>query len=264
MSTYAIGDVQGCYEPLQRLIDEIKFDPSQDRLWFVGDLVNRGPDSLSVLRWVKSLGDRAITVLGNHELHLLAVALGLRPQKGSDTIISILAAPDGDELLDWVRHRPLLHRENPFVLVHAGLLPRWTITEAATYAAEAHRALQDDHRALLSELYNRRADHWDDSLTGLPRLAAVTAVLTRLRTCTPDGMPDYAYNGPLSSLPPDRIPWFRVPIRRNTGGTIIFGHWAALGLHIEDTVIGLDSGCVWGHALTAVRLEDRQVFQVPC
>lgn len=265
MTTYAIGDVQGCDEPLQRLLDLVRFDPSTDRLWFVGDLVNRGPDSLSVLRSIKNLGDRAVVVLGNHDLFLLAVAEGIAAVRPEDTLQEILTAPDREELLTWVRHQRLLYRRDPFILVHAGLLPQWSTDEAEKLAHEVEAGLQGpDYRNVLRALYPSKHLQWSPNLTGPTRLATIMKVLTRLRACSPDGRMESSFNGPPERIPAGYFPWFKTPGRRHRDATIVCGHWAALGLHCEDRLLAIDSGCVWGRQLTAIRLEDRTVFQVPC
>ena len=268
MSTYAIGDVQGCFSALTRLVKQIQFDPAHDQLWFVGDLVNRGPDSLGVLRWVKALNTAAVAVLGNHDLHLLAAAETISPLRRDDTISEILRAPDRHELLDWLRHRPLLHADHDFVMVHAGLLPQWSVEQAAALAAEAEYALQGNgYRQLLQQVSQKNAHpqtRWSDELTGQTKLGLVVKALTRLRVCAADGDMDFSYKGPLAHIPRGLLPWFHVPNRKNADRTIVCGHWAALGFHAEQTVLALDSGCVWGGKLTAVRLEDRHVFQVSC
>lgn len=265
MAIYAIGDVQGCLTSLQQLLAKIRFTPDRDRLWLVGDLVNRGPDSLGVLRYVKGLGPAAVTVLGNHDLFLLAAAAGIVAPRAMDTIQPILIAPDRDELLAWLRCQPLLYREGPFVMVHAGLLPQWTIEQAEGLAQEVEQVLSGpNHHDLLRASFASPSAQWSDDLTGLPRLAALTHVFTRLRTCTVDGMMNESYNGPPDHAPPGFSPWFQVPARRSSETTILCGHWAALGLHLGDNVLALDSGCVWGRELTAIRLDDRTVFQVPC
>jgi bis(5'-nucleosyl)-tetraphosphatase (symmetrical) len=262
MATYAIGDVQGCYEALQRLLRRIRFTPAYDRLWFVGDLVNRGPDSLGVLRYIKGLGDRAIAVLGNHDLFLLAAAEGIVTLRPKDTIQDILAADDRAKLVDWLRHVPLHHGEDDFFMVHAGLLPQWTISDAIRYAREVESVLSGPgYRAFLQRLFAGSPPPWTPSLTGMNRLVTITHVLTRLRTCTPSGELS-AFSGPPEYAPDGFVPWFRIPDRRSTDVTIITGHWASLGLQLEPNHLAIDSGCVWGGRLTAVRLEDRKVFQV--
>jgi len=265
MATYAIGDVQGCYEPLQRLIKHIRFDPCADRLWFVGDLINRGPDSLTVLRYIKQLGNRAVVVLGNHDLFLLSVAEGIVTLRPEDTLQTILAAEDRDDLLAWVRQQRLLYREDTFALVHAGLLPQWSISEAETLAREVEVGLQGPcYRDILRALYPSKHLQWSSSLTGPTRLATIIKVLTRLRACSPDGWMESSYNGPQDRIPTGYFPWFKIPSRRHTDTTIVCGHWAALGLVCEERLLAIDSGCVWGRQLTAVRLEDRKIFQVSC
>jgi bis(5'-nucleosyl)-tetraphosphatase (symmetrical) len=266
MAIYAIGDIQGCFSALERLIRQLQFDPVNDRLWFVGDLVNRGPDSVSVLRYIKNLGKSAIVVLGNHDLHLLAVAAGCAQIREKDTVEDVLTAPDRDDLLEWVRHRPVLYREGDFLMIHAGLLPEWSAGDAANCAQEVHTMLQSaDYRTFLAALYDdKRARRWSSGMTGMDRSVVITKILTRLRICTADGKMDLSFKRPPEQAPSGYLPWFQVRSRRNADATIIFGHWAALGLHLQDNVIGLDSGCVWGRQLTAVRLYDRHVFQVTC
>jgi bis(5'-nucleosyl)-tetraphosphatase (symmetrical) len=266
MATYAIGDIQGCFSALERLIQQLQFDPIKDRLWFVGDLVNRGPDSVSVLRYIKKLGGSAVTVLGNHDLHLLAVAAGSVPIREKDTVQDVLAAPDRDDLLEWVRHQRVLYREGDFLMIHAGLLPEWSVSDADIYAQEVHTMLRStNYRTFLAALYDdKRARQWSSSITGMDRSVVIAKILTRLRICTVDGKIDLSFKRPPEQVPSGYLPWFQVPNRHNTDVTVVFGHWAALGLHIQDNVIGLDSGCVWGRQLTAVRLDDRHVFQVSC
>ena len=265
MATYAIGDVQGCYKPLQRLIQHIHFAPTTDRLWFVGDLVNRGPDSLSVLRYIKNLQDRAVVVLGNHDLFLMAVAEQLITARPEDTLQAILAAPDCDELLAWLRQQHLFYREPPFAMVHAGLLPQWSIDETEQLAREVETGLLGpSYRDILRALYPSKHLQWSSQLTGPTRLATIIKVLTRLRACSPDGLMESSFNGPPERIPAGYSPWFKIKNRHHGDTTIVCGHWAALGLHCEDRLLAIDSGCVWGRQLTAVRLEDRAVFQVPC
>lgn len=262
MATYAIGDVQGCFEALQRLLQRIRFTPESDRLWFVGDLVNRGPDSLGVLRYIKGLGDRAIAVLGNHDLFLLAAAEGIVTLRPKDTIQDVLTADDCADLIDWLRHLPLHHHEGEFFMAHAGLLPQWTIDEAAAFAQEVEGALSGpEYRPFLQALFQSPAPSWVPSLTGMDRLVSIARVMTKLRTCTLSGEMS-SFSGPPENAPAGFAPWFRIPDRLSAGTTIITGHWAALGLQIKPNHLAIDSGCVWGRQLTAVRLEDRQVFQV--
>lgn len=262
MATYAIGDVQGCLASLRRLIDLLRFDPGSDRLWFVGDLVNRGPDSLGVLRLIKHLGQSARVVLGNHDLFLLAVAEGFTELRTKDTIHDVLAAPDRDELLAWLRQQPLHHCEGEYLMIHAGLLPQWTVTDTVDFAQAVETVLAEpDYRTVLHRLFHGPIPEWSPSLTGMDRLASIVRVLTRLRTCTATGaMSDFS--GVPDKTPAGFLPWFDIPSRLSTDTTIITGHWAALGLRLTSNHVAIDSGCVWGKQLTAVRLEDRMVFQV--
>jgi bis(5'-nucleosyl)-tetraphosphatase (symmetrical) len=265
MSTYAIGDVQGCYDQLRRLLDRIGFDPARDTLWFVGDLVNRGPRSLEVLRYVRGLGDAALTVLGNHDLHLLVVAAGVRKPHRGDTIDEILRASDRDELLDWLRHRPMMHVDAGYAVVHAGLLPQWSIGRALELAREVERTLQGaDCAGLLAHMYGNTPVRWDEALTGYDRLRIIVNAMTRLRLCDADGRMDFTHKGPLDALPAGYMPWYEVPGRASAGTPVICGHWAAIGLAVREDMIAIDSGCVWGRELSALRLPDLQVFQVPC
>jgi bis(5'-nucleosyl)-tetraphosphatase (symmetrical) len=265
MSIYAIGDIQGCYNELQRLLERIGFDPAHDRLWFVGDLVNRGPGSLEVLRLVKSLGDSAITVLGNHDLHLLAVAEGIGKLHSSDTLDEILNAPDRDELLHWLRHQRLMHAEGDQVLVHAGLLPQWTVQQALALAHEVEDALRsDDYAVFLEKMYGNAPHCWEDDLQGYKRLRVIVNAFTRLRICTPQGEMEFKFKGEVENIPAGYMPWFEVDKRRSADATVIFGHWSALGLKVEPNIIALDTGCLWGGPMTAIRLEDRKLFQVGC
>jgi bis(5'-nucleosyl)-tetraphosphatase (symmetrical) len=265
MPTYAIGDLQGCHEPLQRLLDRVRFDPARDRLWFVGDVVNRGPDSLATLRFVHSLGDAAVTVLGNHDLHLLAVAEGFAKLKRDDTLDDILGAPDRAELLDWLRHRPLMHFEDGVAMVHAGLLPAWTISRALTLAAEVEAQLRaTTYRSFLAQMYGNLPSRWDERLAGPDRLRVIVNAMTRMRVCTVDGTMEFAHKGAAKDLPEGYLPWFAVPARASRDTPVIFGHWSALGLVQRENVVGLDTGCLWGRKLSALRLDDRQVVQVSC
>ena len=266
MATYVIGDVQGCMSALRKLVDLIQFDPAHDRLWFAGDLVNRGPDSLAVLRFVKSLGRAALTVLGNHDLHLLAIWSGITPLNRKDTLQPVLSAPDCDELLMWLRYQPLLHQEGPYLLVHAGLLPQWTRAQAATLAREVEAALQDDDFSKhLPMIYHRPAQAcWKEDLSETERLGLTTNVLTRIRVCSRDGTPDFSFKGSLDQIPQGYRPWFQFPNRAHHSDTILFGHWSALGVVVQENLIGLDGGCVWGRELVAIRLEDRELFRVSC
>lgn len=265
MSVYVVGDIQGCFAELQLLLKEIEFDAASDRLWFVGDLVNRGPGSLEVLQLVKSLGDGAVTVLGNHDLHLLAVAAGVAQLHRSDTLDEILAAPDRDELLLWLRQQRLMYVEDSNVMVHAGLLPQWSVKQAAKLAGEVETALRgDDYVKFLEHMYGNTPNRWDDELAGYKRLRVITNAFTRLRVCTLEGEMEYKFKGEVEKIPSGYIPWFDVPKRASQDATVFFGHWSALGLKVTPNVIALDTGCLWGGALTAMRLEDRKLFQVEC
>lgn len=265
MATYAIGDIQGCFEALQRLLDKLGFDPRQDRLWLVGDLVNRGPHSLEVLRFVKSLGSAAITVLGNHDLHLVMLSEGSSRLRDDDTLDSILAAPDREELLAWMRTLPLMHVENNFAMVHAGLLPQWTVMQARALAGEVEAALcASNYRKFLAHMWGSEPAAWSENLTGWARLRVIVNAMTRMRFCTPEGVMEFATKGELASAPPGYLPWFEAPHRQSADHVLITGHWSALGLTITPNLLTLDSGCLWGGHLSAVRLEDRTVFQVDC
>jgi len=267
MALYAIGDVQGCYRPLMALLSEIDFDRHNDRLWFTGDLVNRGPESLAVLRWVAELGERGVVVLGNHDLHLLAVAAGA-PLGQRDTFTDVLEARDRDELLAWLRHRSLFHDDPDvgFALVHAGLVPQWSVPMARSYAAEAESALRGDrHAELYRHLYGNEPNQWREDLAGWDRLRFIVNVLTRLRYCTRDGHLDFEHKGAPGTQPPELAPWFAWRAADKTG-RIIFGHWSALGYVETEAAIGLDTGCVWGDTLTAIRLTGgpRDVYRARC
>jgi bis(5'-nucleosyl)-tetraphosphatase (symmetrical) len=256
VAVYAIGDVQGCHRQLLALLEAIGFDRRRDRLWFTGDLVNRGPDSVSVLRLVRDLGDRAIAVLGNHDLSLLAARFGHGKIRDSDTFHQVLDAPDADELLDWLRRRPMLHRDLGLVLIHAGLAPQWTLEQAAALASELETVLRGDgFEAYMATMFGNRPKRWRDDLAGDDRLRFVTNCLTRMRFCTVEGRLRFKDKGSPGTQAAGYLPWFRVPGRRWAGARVVFGHWASLGLHEEDGVIALDSGCVWGRRLTALRLD---------
>lgn len=267
MAVYAIGDVQGCYGALLALLEKIHFDRARDRLWFVGDLVNRGPQSAAVLHFVMGL-DQTVCVLGNHDLHLLAVAAGQAHARPEDRLEDILTAPDRDALLHWLRTRPLLHHDAAlgYTLVHAGLLPSWDLATAQALAAEAESALRGPAaNELFSRMYGDEPDAWDPTLSGWARLRVIINSLTRLRFCRADGRMDLRPKGPPGSQAEGLLPWFQVPGRVSRTLRIVFGHWSTLGLCNRDGVIGLDSGCLWGGSLSAVRLaETPEFFSVPC
>ena len=271
MSTYAIGDVQGCYDELRSLLRVCGFDSSRDRLWFVGDLVNRGPRSLDVLRFVADLGERAWVVLGNHDLHLIASARGTRGLRGKDTFHDVLDAADGEALVDWLRARPLVHHdpERGCVMVHAGIAPAWTIDDALGHGAEFARALRaPDHPRLLAGMYGNEPDAWRDSLGGIERLRFITNAFTRMRYCRADGRLDFAETRPPGDQDPALTPWYTQRDGDADRVRIVFGHWATLqlrtalprSLHVRH----VDTGCVWGGSLTALRLEDDREFSVGC
>ena len=264
MATYAIGDVQGCFEPFMQLLERVRFDPARDRLWLVGDLVNRGPRSLDVLRWLAA-HDRCVTaVLGNHDVYALARAFDAVPPTAHDTLADLLAAPDRDALIAWLAARPVLHQSDGHVLVHAGLLPAWDLPAAHAEARAIEAALVSDPRAFLAEYFQRPRRPWSWSpLSDIDRAVAALSVMIRVRFVDAAGAPVPGATSPESPPHAGAVPWFRAPDRRSRGTPIVLGHWAALGLWIEGDVIALDSGCVWGGSLTAVRLEDRAVFAVP-
>ena len=265
MATYAIGDIQGCYHSFLSLLEVIQFDSTQDKLWLVGDLINRGSGSLEMLRWARNHDSCLIMVLGNHDLHALAVAEGYVRVHRSDTLQPILDASDRDELLEWLRFRPMMHAEGDLVVVHAGLLPQWQSGQALELGREVEVALRGDgYQDFLSQMYGNYPLRWDASLQGMDRLRMITNVMTRLRVCTLDGTMDFDFKGELADVPLGTIPWFDVPARCSSDATVIFGHWSALGLQQRDNLYALDTGCLWGGRLTALRLEDRQIFQVPC
>ena len=264
MALYAIGDIQGCHREFRELLQLIGFSREHDRLWLVGDLVNRGPGSLAVLRDVMALGDCATVVLGNHDLHLLTVAAGHRRPHRSDTLDAILAAPDRDRLLDWLMRRPLCVVEDERVLVHAGLLPAWTPASARVYSREVEAKLASkDAARFLSVLYGNEPATWSSELAGDDRLRAIVNVFTRLRFCRDDGTMDFKAKGGPADGPAGFKPWFEHPSRRSGHATVVCGHWSTLDLMLAPNVLMLDSGCVWGGALTAIRLNDRMLFQVP-
>jgi bis(5'-nucleosyl)-tetraphosphatase (symmetrical) len=263
MATFAVGDIQGCHQALQRLLERASFNPVTDRLWLTGDLVNRGPDSLAVLRWVRELGDRAIVVLGNHDLHLLAVASGAAAAKRcDDTLLGVLEAPDREELLDWLRHQRLMHHEHGFAMVHAGLLPEWSIAKALELASEVERELREAPRRLFGSMYGDEPARWSDTLGRAERHRVVINAMTRMRMLDRSGAMSLSYSGAPGRAPADLVSWFDVPDRSSATTPIVCGHWAALGLLLRPDLLALDSGCVWGGQLTAVRLEDRALFQV--
>ncbi len=258
MATYAIGDIQGCYDDLLRLLDKIKFDKKKDRLWFVGDLVNRGPKSLETLRFIKSLGHSAITVLGNHDLHLLAVACHHSPMRSKDTLNPILQAKDRDELLLWLRHRPLFYYDNDFCLLHAGLPPQWDFVTAKKMAMNVEKELRSKHyTTFLKQMYGNQPDCWSDKLKGIEQLRFTVNCFTRMRFCDAKGRLDFHYSGKVGSQPKHLIPWFELAHRKTKHLKIIFGHWSALGYQQKNNCYGIDTGCLWGGQLTALKLDKK-------
>lgn len=270
MATYAIGDVQGCFNELINLLNKISFDASRDRLLFAGDLVNRGPMSLEVLRFVKYLGDRAVTVLGNHDLHLMAVTQGMRSFHEKDTFDDILLASDREELLAWLRHKPLLHndKESGYFLIHAGLPPQWDITTAEKYAHEIEAILRTpQHKDFFQHIYHDNSSNpmkWLPKMSEREFLRYAASCFTRIRFCDKDGNLALKHTGPPGTQPPPYMPWFQVPGRKHEGHKILAGHWASLGFNAENGVTILDTGCVWGGALTAICLETGHRYSVPC
>ena len=285
MSTWAIGDVQGCHDELVLLLDKINFDARRDRLWFVGDLINRGPKSAATLRLIRSFGDAAVSVLGNHDLFMLATADGYGKLHAGDTFDEVLNAPDAAALLAWVRQQKLAHHEiiggTAWLMVHAGVLPAWTAAHTLALAREAEQAIQRD-ASYFAHMRGNTPAAWDDALTGYDRIRVIINALTRLRFCTPDGVMDFTTKTEIA--PPGNLAWYEIATHRSAapatpGGApagaeadtapgapanIVFGHWAARGLTLTDRACGIDTGCVWGRELTALRLEDRKIVQVNC
>lgn len=265
MATYAIGDIQGCYDQFRRLLDRIAFNPIQDKLWLVGDLVSRGPQSLAVLRLVKSLDTSVITVLGNHDLHLLALWCGNRSHYRDNSLDQILAAPDRDELLNWLRQRPLLHYSHSknYVLLHAGLPPQWNLKTAQSCAQEVETVLRGDNFSeFMQVLYGNQPNQWSKQLSGMDRLRFIINCFTRLRYCSVDGVLNLKEKGPPGSQIANLLPWFDVPGRASIDTRIIFGHWSTLGLVARNNIWSLDTGCLWGGQLTALRVHKRKLTRI--
>jgi len=266
MTTYVIGDLHGCLNPLKKLLDKIRFDPVNDKLWFAGDLVNRGPKSLQTLRFVKSLGDSAITVLGNHDLHLLAVAYGYRKPSGKDTLKPILKAPDNDELCDWLASQPLLHNDNTlgFTLVHAGIHPQWSLKRAKRLAKQLHLALMEDPDTLFENMYGNTPRYWSRELTGHKLNRFAINVFTRMRFCHADGAMEFAHNGSPVKAPKNLIPWYAVERKKPLKNRVVFGHWSSHPSMSPDHVMPTDRGCLWGGCLSAYALETQRSIWVSC
>lgn len=268
MSTYAIGDIQGCFESLQCLLEKIQFDPQRDRLWLAGDLINRGPDSLATLRFLYSLRDSVEFVLGNHDLHFLAVAHGLRKPNHSDTLAALLAAPDRQPLIAWLMQGKLLHTDLQlgFTMVHAGIPPQWSLQEAQAHAREVEAFLQSRYGGeLLSNMYGNSPKRWKNKLFGVERLRLITNYFTRMRFCTAEGELELDSKDNISAAPEGYAPWFAHSERKTRDEKIVFGHWAALEGRVDvPNIYALDTGCVWGGTLTALRLEDRVRFSCSC
>jgi bis(5'-nucleosyl)-tetraphosphatase (symmetrical) len=268
VAVYAIGDIQGCYDELQALLAQLAFDPAQDRLWFVGDLVNRGPKSLETLRYVRGLGDVAVSVLGNHDLHLIAAAYGHAPEHDDHTLDAILAAPDRDELIDWLCQRPLLHHDAAlgFTLLHAGLPPQWDLALAQACASEVEAVLRGPRRReFLAQMYGNKPRKWKEDLAGIDRLRFITNCFTRMRFCDKKGRLDLKSKGAPGSQPAGQMPWYQVPGRASSELNIVFGHWSTHGACNEPGIYPIDTGCLWGGTLTALRIDGTpQHISLPC
>lgn len=268
MSTYAIGDIQGCYDELQQLLQRIPFDPTKDTLWFTGDLVNRGPKSLETLRFVKGLGESAITVLGNHDLHLLAVWQNKHKHFSSNEgLEAIFEADDGDQLLEWLRQQPLMHYDAKldYAMIHAGLPPQWDRDEALSHAAEVEKVLRGKKfHEFLNHMYGNKPTRWSEKLEGWDRLRFIVNCFTRLRFCQADGKLEFKHKGEVKNNPEGYQPWFELEQRNSRQQRLVFGHWSALGLYQQHNVHSIDTGCLWGGSLTALQLESGAVISLPC
>lgn len=269
MAVYAVGDIHGCFKPFQRLLDRVAFDPEEDQLWCVGDLINRGPSSLRTLRFLYQHRRSVITVLGNHDLHALAMFYTNKKLKKSDTIADLLKADDAEELIDWLRRQPLVYYNKLFktVLVHAGIPPIWGLQEALDYSQEVERVLQDDEliTPFLEHMYSSDPVRWDNSMQGTERLRNITNYVTRMRFCRPDGTIEFESKDGVDGAPKGFVPWFELPNSKMQGYTIIFGHWAALsGQCYIPNIYALDGGCVWGNSLVMMNVETKERFYCPC
>ncbi len=269
MSVYVIGDVQGCYDELRELVDYISFNPKKDQLWFVGDLVNRGPKSLETLRWVKKLGNAAVTVLGNHDLHLLAAYVGAKDIRTTSSLYSVLQAKDIDELVGWLRKQPLMryNKSLKFAMVHAGLAPQWTVKDALGYAKEVETILRSKkYKDFLFNLYGDKPNQWDGRLKGWNRLRTITNFMTRVRYCNREGVMSFTDKGPPGTQTSRMKPWYEISSRKSQETTVVFGHWSTLG-HIQlQNIISTDTGCLWGGQLTAIKIEPESltIYQLNC
>lgn len=269
MAIYAIGDIQGCFDDLQRLLEKINFDSASDSLWFCGDIINRGPRSLETIRFIKQLGDRAVTVLGNHDLHFLAVAYVTDKPSKNDTFDDILKANDRDELVHWLRHQELFHYDTDLniSMVHAGIPPDWTVEDARCYSAEMENVLKAENpKKFFEHMYGNQPRQWQDQLKGWDRYRYITNVFTRMRFCDADGHPDFKFKGDIGSQPDHLVPWFMHQNRLTVNNEIIFGHWSTLTNIKVKNIYPLDTGCLWGGQLSALRIDrhDRQLIQVEC
>lgn len=269
MAVWAIGDIQGCFDELLQLLDALDFDQDRDQLWFCGDLVNRGPKSLETLRFVKGLGEAAVTVLGNHDLHLLAKAYGHGKELAKDTLDEILNADDREELLTWLRHQPVLHHDETlgYTMVHAGLIPQWDLATARACASELEAMLRsDDYMQFIELMYGNKPKRWSEDLQGIDRLRFITNVFTRIRFCSVDGKMDLKAKGALGTQAEGAMPWFEVPGRKTAQDRLVFGHWSTLGVGLRNNALALDGGCLWGGKLVAARLDgdSLEMVSLPC
>ena len=263
MAYYAIGDVQGCYDPLRRLLDKLKFDPTKDQVWFAGDLINRGPKSLETLRFIMSLGDSARSVLGNHECHFLAIAHGYKKPHRADTFDKMLEAEDIDSLIEWVRTRPFFYEDHKlgYSMLHAGVPPQWSIEDTRQHARELEKVISGKRlKKFLAEMYGNQPDIWNEKLSGNERLRFIINCFTRMRFCDKKGRLDLSVKSAIDTQEKHLMPWFKAPHRRTANSKILFGHWSTLGLHQENNVTCLDSGCLWGGALSAIKLGSPEQF----
>lgn len=266
MAIYAIGDIQGCYDELRRLLDVISFDPGKDTLWLAGDLVNRGPHSLETLRFIRGLGDAAVSVLGNHDLHLIATVVSLAKIGKKDTLGPILRAADCDELIDWLRHQRLFYHDQQYCMLHAGLPPQWDFAQTQAMATEVEQIIGgDDHERFFRSMYGNKPTIWQDDLPKTEKLRFAVNCFTRLRYCTLTGELDFHHKGQPGTQPQHLVPWFSVPGRKSRDMRIIFGHWSTLGFYAGDNVYSIDTGCLWGGQLTALKLEaEPERFSIDC